>query len=135
MLMNLSICNFEFFGLSLDLICSLPERITDSMILYSFQKPSWEKAAMIMRERYMLLFMYLLYAWWWVDDKIHNTIYWPYLVYGYNFHHFIVLYCHFYVRHDPEADGRILMGKVDCTVQVDLCRRYFSTISFFCISC
>ncbi|KMS98493.1 hypothetical protein BVRB_4g091860 [Beta vulgaris subsp. vulgaris] len=40
-------------------------------------KPSWEKAAMIMRE-----------------------------------------------RHDPEADGRILMGKVDCTVQVDLCRRH-----------
>ncbi|XP_074290490.1 protein disulfide-isomerase 5-4-like isoform X2 [Silene latifolia] len=26
-------------------------------------------------------------------------------------------------RHDPEADGRILLGKVDCTEQVDLCRR------------
>lgn len=40
-------------------------------------KPSWEKAALIIRE-----------------------------------------------RHDPEADGRILMGKVDCTEQVDLCRRH-----------
>ncbi|KAL2943761.1 Protein disulfide-isomerase 5-3 [Bienertia sinuspersici] len=40
-------------------------------------KPSWEKTAMIVRE-----------------------------------------------RHDPEADGRILLGKVDCTEQVDLCRRH-----------
>ncbi|KAI4340047.1 hypothetical protein MLD38_024922 [Melastoma candidum] len=39
-------------------------------------KPSWEKAAKIIRERY-----------------------------------------------DPETDGRILMGKVDCTVSGDLCRR------------
>lgn len=39
-------------------------------------KPSWEKAAMIIRQ-----------------------------------------------RHDPEADGRILLGKVDCTEQVELCRR------------
>lgn len=39
-------------------------------------KPSWEKAAKIIRERY-----------------------------------------------DPEADGRILMAKVDCTEEVDLCRR------------
>ncbi|CAA0840367.1 Protein disulfide-isomerase 5-4 [Striga hermonthica] len=39
-------------------------------------KPSWEKAANIIRERY-----------------------------------------------DPEIDGRILMGKVDCTEEVDLCRR------------
>ncbi|EPS63482.1 hypothetical protein M569_11301, partial [Genlisea aurea] len=39
-------------------------------------KPSWEKAAKIIRERY-----------------------------------------------DPETDGRILMGKVDCTVEVDLCKR------------
>ncbi|KAK6154408.1 hypothetical protein DH2020_008656 [Rehmannia glutinosa] len=41
-------------------------------------KPSWEKAAKIIRERY-----------------------------------------------DPEIDGRILMGKVDCTEETDLCRRYF----------
>ncbi|XP_074310984.1 protein disulfide isomerase-like 5-4 isoform X1 [Silene latifolia] len=27
-------------------------------------------------------------------------------------------------RHDPEADGRILLGKVDCTEQVDLCRKH-----------
>ncbi|PIN15131.1 COPII vesicle protein [Handroanthus impetiginosus] len=40
-------------------------------------KPSWEKAAKIIRERY-----------------------------------------------DPEIDGRILMGKVDCTEEVDLCRRH-----------
>lgn len=40
-------------------------------------KPSWEKAAKIMRE-----------------------------------------------RHDPEVDGRIIMGKVDCTEEVDLCRRH-----------
>ncbi|XP_021892912.1 protein disulfide-isomerase 5-4 [Carica papaya] len=39
-------------------------------------KPSWEKAAKIIRERY-----------------------------------------------DPEMDGRILMAKVDCTEEVDLCRR------------
>ncbi|XP_024933597.1 protein disulfide-isomerase 5-3 isoform X1 [Ziziphus jujuba] len=39
-------------------------------------KPSWEKAAKIIRERY-----------------------------------------------DPEMDGRILLGKVDCTVEGDLCRR------------
>ncbi|CAL5392955.1 unnamed protein product [Camellia sinensis] len=39
-------------------------------------KPSWEKAAKIIRERY-----------------------------------------------DPEVDGRILLGKVDCTEEVDLCRR------------
>lgn len=39
-------------------------------------KPSWEKAAKIIRERY-----------------------------------------------DPEIDGRILMGKVDCTEEVDLCKR------------
>ncbi|KAL6553419.1 Protein disulfide-isomerase 5-4 [Orobanche gracilis] len=39
-------------------------------------KPSWEKAAKIIRERY-----------------------------------------------DPETDGRILMGKVDCTEEVELCRR------------
>nr|GMC53756.1 protein disulfide isomerase-like 5-4 [Ipomoea batatas] len=39
-------------------------------------KPSWEKAANIIRERY-----------------------------------------------DPEMDGRILLGKVDCTEEVDLCRR------------
>ncbi|GAB2277841.1 Protein disulfide-isomerase 5-4 [Dionaea muscipula] len=40
-------------------------------------KPSWEKAAKIMREKY-----------------------------------------------DPETDGRILLGKVDCTVEGDLCRRH-----------
>ncbi|KAJ9562614.1 hypothetical protein OSB04_007774 [Centaurea solstitialis] len=40
-------------------------------------KPSWEKAAKIMRE-----------------------------------------------RHDPEVDGRIIMGKVDCTEEADLCRRH-----------
>ncbi|XP_050367379.1 protein disulfide-isomerase 5-3-like isoform X2 [Argentina anserina] len=39
-------------------------------------KPSWEKAAKIMRERY-----------------------------------------------DPEIDGRILMAKVDCTLEIDLCKR------------
>lgn len=27
-------------------------------------------------------------------------------------------------RHDPEADGRILLGKVDCTQEPDLCRRH-----------
>nr|GLL38369.1 protein disulfide isomerase-like 5-4 [Ipomoea trifida] len=41
-----------------------------------YQKPSWEKAAQIVRERY-----------------------------------------------DPENDGRIILGKVDCTEEVDLCRR------------
>ncbi|XP_010267738.1 PREDICTED: protein disulfide isomerase-like 5-4 [Nelumbo nucifera] len=40
-------------------------------------RPSWEKAAKIMRERY-----------------------------------------------DPELDGRILLGKVDCTDQIELCRRH-----------
>ncbi|CAI8592997.1 unnamed protein product [Vicia faba] len=40
-------------------------------------KPSWEKAAKILRERY-----------------------------------------------DPEMDGRILLGKVDCTQEADLCRRH-----------
>ncbi|KAJ3705253.1 hypothetical protein LUZ61_008958 [Rhynchospora tenuis] len=40
-------------------------------------KPSWEKAAKIIRERY-----------------------------------------------DPEMDGRILLGKVDCTIEADLCRRH-----------
>lgn len=29
----------------------------------------------------------------------------------------------FYFRYDPEIDGRILMGKVDCTEEVDLCKR------------
>lgn len=28
-------------------------------------------------------------------------------------------------RYDPEFDGRILLGKVDCTEEVELCRRYF----------
>ena len=27
-------------------------------------------------------------------------------------------------RYDPEMDGRILLGKVDCTEEVELCRRY-----------
>ncbi|XWS51923.1 hypothetical protein CRYUN_Cryun11dG0023600 [Craigia yunnanensis] len=27
-------------------------------------------------------------------------------------------------RYDPETDGRILLAKVDCTVEVDLCRRH-----------
>ncbi|XP_071725815.1 protein disulfide isomerase-like 5-4 isoform X1 [Rutidosis leptorrhynchoides] len=27
-------------------------------------------------------------------------------------------------RHDPEVDGRIIMGKVDCTEEVDLCRSH-----------
>ncbi|PKU69628.1 protein disulfide isomerase-like 5-4 isoform X1 [Dendrobium catenatum] len=27
-------------------------------------------------------------------------------------------------RYDPEVDGRILMGKVDCTEQINLCRRH-----------
>lgn len=27
-------------------------------------------------------------------------------------------------RHDPEVDGRIIMGRVDCTEEVDLCRRH-----------
>lgn len=27
-------------------------------------------------------------------------------------------------RYDPELDGRILLGKVDCTQEPDLCRRY-----------
>lgn len=27
-------------------------------------------------------------------------------------------------RYDPEMDGRILLGKVDCTEEFDLCRRY-----------
>ncbi|KAJ4726125.1 protein disulfide-isomerase 5-4-like [Melia azedarach] len=40
-------------------------------------KPSWEKAAAILRERY-----------------------------------------------DPEMDGRVLLGNVDCTVEVELCRRH-----------
>lgn len=30
----------------------------------------------------------------------------------------------FAFRYDPEIDGRILMGKVDCTEEVDLCKRY-----------
>lgn len=28
-----------------------------------------------------------------------------------------------FFRYDPEVDGRILLGKVDCTIEVDLCRR------------
>lgn len=28
-------------------------------------------------------------------------------------------------RYDLEIDGRILLGKVDCTVEGDLCKRYF----------
>lgn len=28
-------------------------------------------------------------------------------------------------RYDPEMDGRIILGKVDCTEQADLCRRSF----------
>lgn len=27
-------------------------------------------------------------------------------------------------RYDPEMDGRILLGKVDCTEEADLCRRF-----------
>jgi hypothetical protein len=33
-------------------------------------------------------------------------------------------------RYDPELDGRILLGKVDCTQEPDLCRRYFLGLSF-----
>ncbi|XWS27885.1 hypothetical protein CRYUN_Cryun25bG0018400 [Craigia yunnanensis] len=47
-----------------------------SPCFFWFQRPSWEKAAKIIKERY-----------------------------------------------DPETDGCILLAKVDCTVEVDLCRR------------
>jgi hypothetical protein len=30
-----------------------------------------------------------------------------------------------FIRYDPEIDGRILLAKVDCTEEGDLCRRYF----------
>ncbi len=33
-------------------------------------------------------------------------------------------------RYDPELDGRILLGKVDCTQEPDLCRRYFPDLCF-----
>ncbi|GAY34025.1 hypothetical protein CUMW_276350 [Citrus unshiu] len=59
--------NFSSFSLSL----YLPH------YFFFFQKPSWEKAAKTMRERY-----------------------------------------------DPEMDGRILLAKVDCTEEVELCRRH-----------
>ncbi|KAK8620495.1 hypothetical protein V6N13_066970 [Hibiscus sabdariffa] len=45
-------------------------------VLSGFQKPSWEKTAKIIKERY-----------------------------------------------DPETDGRILLAKVDCTLEFDLCKR------------
>ena len=28
-----------------------------------------------------------------------------------------------FYRYDPEMDGRILLAKVDCTEEVELCRR------------
>ncbi|CAH1435130.1 unnamed protein product [Lactuca virosa] len=30
-------------------------------------------------------------------------------------------------RHDPEIDGCIIMGRVDCTEEVDLCRSYMQS--------
>ena len=34
-------------------------------------------------------------------------------------------------RYDPEMDGRILLGKVDCTEEVDLCRRSVPIDTFY----
>ncbi|KAL6999229.1 Protein disulfide-isomerase 5-4 [Sarracenia purpurea var. burkii] len=52
-------------------------------------KPSWEKAAKIIRERFCQK----------SDTKL-------------------------IFRYDPAVDGRILLGKVDCTEEIDLCRRH-----------
>lgn len=48
---------------------------------------------------------------------------------------FVVLMCcliytmlfFFFCRYDPEMDGRIILAKVDCTEEIDLCRRFVCT--------
>lgn len=34
-------------------------------------------------------------------------------------------------RYDPEMDGRILLGKVDCTEEVELCRRSVPNYTYY----
>lgn len=67
-----------------------------------FQKPSWEKAAKTIRERF--------------GAKLDISF-----ISGTAFI-ILLLFC----RYDPDVDGRILMARVDCTIEGDLCRRYVS---------
>lgn len=36
----------------------------------------------------------------------------------------------FWCRYDPETDGRVLLGNVDCTEEAELCRRYYGVYIF-----
>jgi len=36
----------------------------------------------------------------------------------------------FCCRYDPEADGRVLLGNVDCTEEPALCKRYYEVDVF-----
>lgn len=84
----------------------------------TFQKPSWEKAAKIMKERsgsisfaYLAVALELLGAW---SSKFWNKVVRMLIE---------ILTRKLFFRYDPEMDGRILLGKVDCTQEHELCRR------------
>ncbi|EOA16467.1 hypothetical protein CARUB_v10004621mg [Capsella rubella] len=64
-------------------------------------KPSWEKAAKQIKERYTIILSFY---------KESIIVFFPcnFLVFG---------------RYDPEMDGRVIVAKVDCTQEGDLCRR------------
>lgn len=98
-------------------------RLTNTFLSqWLFQKPSWEKAAKIIRER--LNSCCILFFLDWKYDRVHSILYIVkmdiILILFHSKAHLQIVF-----RYDPEFDGRILLGKVDCTEEVELCRRYF----------
>ena len=73
------------------------------------QKPSWEKAAKQIKERYANILS--------LDEE--SVV----LLFSYNFLAFR--------RYDPEMDGRVILAKVDCTQEADLCRKYVPSYLIF----
>lgn len=66
-----------------------------------WQKPSWEKAAKQIKERYANILPL---------DKESVVLFFSYK-------------CLAFGRYDPEMDGRVILAKVDCTQEADLCRK------------
>jgi hypothetical protein len=121
------ICIIQFYLFPFTHFCIMIEGGCLYIIILSlyFQRPSWEKAAKIIRERYSTFFcfshfletaVWKFYPFISLINFVTNSasLYW-----------FSVFFCtiSFLFRYDPEMDGRIFLGKVDCTQEGDLCRR------------
>ena len=94
--------------------------------LFSFQKPSWEKTAKIIKERYFNFYRVCLIP---RNYTLESLLCHLLCLIGNYLSISLLIWClictiAFLCRYDPEMDGRIILGRVDCTEDGDLCRRY-----------